>query len=324
MHLGNLVRLQPFQVSGLPAHPALEGVNDHAGEPASNGHPDVLEFAGEVLKQADGFMQGLYIAAASQDHPVADDGENNKPAEDPRAYDWIRKSYKTEAHTRINLFQRDINSADLHQAVSVKGPIPRRFSEADESFLKGEKWFARISTHEDAPKEGTASFDEMIAGLKRDHALHEQECTPTLYDTNKVLEWTIPPEAKVDRYYEIEMSIHEMCHRMPSPLQDRVFPVLIISAMSSPDSFIDVQLCLGGLEQVPGARNVLRKDVVVGAYTSVEAGRRSDGRTTWSMAVASDAKGILPSWLQAPAIPSAIAKDVGFFMEWAKNRRAKA
>ncbi len=115
-----------------------------------------------------------------------------------------------------------------------------------------------------------------------------------------------------------------MCHKIPPPLQDRVFPVVIISAMSSPDSFIDVQLCLGGLDQVPGCRNVLRKDVVVGAYTAIEAGRRSDGRTTWSMAVASDAEGILPSWLQTPVLPFAMAKDVGFFIDWAKDYRTKA
>ncbi len=205
-HLGNLVRLQPFQVSGLPAHPALETVQGDGGEPASNDRPDLLEFAGEVLKQADGFIQGLYTAAASQDHPVADDGKINDPAEEALGNEWIRKSYKTEARTRVNLFQRDIGSSDLHQVVSAQSPIPRRWSDTDKSFLKGEKWFARISTHQDAAKEGTASFDEMIAGLKRDHALHEQEYTPTLYDTNKVLEWIIPPEAKVDRYYEIEMS----------------------------------------------------------------------------------------------------------------------
>lgn len=121
---------------------------------------------------------------------------------------------------------------------------------------------------------------------------------------------------------------------MPLPLQDRVFPVLIVSAMkkknndnnknTSPgdDRFIDVQIGLEGLQHVPGSKHVLRNDVVVGMYTSVEAGFGRPHSTTWSTAVASDAAGSLPSWAQTPMMPSAIAKDVGFVMDWIRDRRA--
>ena len=115
--------------------------------------------------------------------------------------------------------------------------------------------------------------------------------------------------------------MHEMCHRLPGPLQDRVFPVLVISAMSSPDSFLTVQIGLDGLERVSGSEDVGRKDVVVGTCTSIEACWRQAGRITWGMTVTSDAKGVLPSWVQTAMIPSAIAKDVGFLMAWVHDRR---
>ena len=41
----------------------------------------------------------------------------------------------------------------------------------------------------------------------------------------------------------------------------------------------------------------------------------------WIMCTASDAKGVLPVWLQKPALPSAIAKDVPLFMEWQAKKR---
>jgi hypothetical protein len=59
--------------------------------------------------------------------------------------------------------------------------------------VKGEKtepWFARHSVHEDAPKHGTTTFEEMVHGLMRDHSKNEMEYTPDVYDAYKVLDWT--------------------------------------------------------------------------------------------------------------------------------------
>ena len=56
--------------------------------------------------------------------------------------------------------------------------------------IKGEAWFARQSIHENAPLDGTASFDEFEAGLFDDHSPNEANYTPTIYETRKVLDWS--------------------------------------------------------------------------------------------------------------------------------------
>lgn len=56
--------------------------------------------------------------------------------------------------------------------------------------MKGESWFARQSVHENAPLEGTASFDEFEAGLFDNHSQNEMAYTPTIYDAHHVLDWS--------------------------------------------------------------------------------------------------------------------------------------
>ena len=113
-----------------------------------------------------------------------------------------------------------------------------------------------------------------------------------------------------------------MCHKLPNPLGNRVFPVLVISAMSSEDSFIDVQIGLRGLDGVPGSRHVKRQEMVHGTYTSIERGSTRDGHILWSMATVGDVGGNVPSWMQELLIPAAIANDVRLFFGWAEKYRA--
>ncbi|KAL2413062.1 hypothetical protein ABEF95_003845 [Exophiala dermatitidis] len=44
-----------------------------------------------------------------------------------------------------------------------------------------------------------------------------------------------------------------------------------------------------------------------------------DGQIAWVMATTSDAKGILPGWLQRMSVPAAVAKDVGYFIKWIRG-----
>lgn len=46
-----------------------------------------------------------------------------------------------------------------------------------------------------------------------------------------------------------------------------------------------------------------------------------DQNIEWTMATASDAKGWLPMWAQKLGVPSAIVKDVGYFIRWAHKKR---
>jgi len=134
-----------------------------------------------------------------------------------------------------------------------------------------------------------------------------------------------------------------MAHAIPAPLKPRVFPVLIITARgpshssentSDPQSLLVVQIPID-ITTLPQAlysngRNVPegdspqnRKPVVMGVYTSIEkAFVRPDGQVEWTMGTASNAKGVLPMWMQKMALPGAVVKDVGWFIGWVgKNRK---
>ena len=56
--------------------------------------------------------------------------------------------------------------------------------------IKSESWFARQSLHENAPLDGTASYDEFEDFIFHDHSKHEKEYTPAVYDAHKVLDWS--------------------------------------------------------------------------------------------------------------------------------------
>ena len=144
--------------------------------------------------------------------------------------------------------------------------------------------------------------------------------------------------------------VFEMCHSLPGPLNPRCFPVLVLTAFTSPTSFLAVTVPVNLLSPAPleaayystgrdttdpDASEQQKKKPVLGVYAAVETVRLlsddegegggmevrdGDGRNLeWIMATASDAKGNLPMFLQKPSIPGTVAKDVGFFMGWIKE-----
>jgi hypothetical protein len=48
----------------------------------------------------------------------------------------------------------------------------------------------------------------------------------------------------------------------------------------------------------------------------------TNGDVEWMMGTASNAKGVLPQFIQNMAVPGAIAKDVDFFMSWIPSQRS--
>lgn len=85
------------------------------------------------------------------------------------------------------------------------GTVPRPAPEADSKALRGETWTARVSEHENDARDGIATFEELVEACKREHAKHEQEYTPNLYDSHKVLEWDIDEAADVGPFHAVEM-----------------------------------------------------------------------------------------------------------------------
>ena len=224
----------------------------------------------------------------------------------------------------VELLSHEIKSEDLPKVASGDS-------------TGGETWFARTSLHENKPIEGTASWEEFDAGLRQDHSVHEMEYTPDVQDAHKILDWESELDSiqhTVGQWQEVQVELREMCHHIPTPLNDRVFSVLVITAKhtSNNDKFKDdskflvVQIPVA-TKGMPGAKYNNKPKVTAGMYVSIERGELvKDGRQVkWQMATASDAGGVLPMWAQKMGVPGAVVKDVGLFVDWtAKRRQGKA
>ncbi len=92
-----------------------------------------------------------------------------------------------------------------------------------------------------------------------------------------------------------------------------------------PSEFLVVSINVSDFAQAsPHAELSRARGVVVAAYASVERVRKLpgwDGEIEWLMATASDARGVLPMWVQTLAVPGQIAKDVGLFLSWLARER---
>ncbi|KAJ9155931.1 hypothetical protein NKR19_g4282, partial [Coniochaeta hoffmannii] len=126
------------------------------------------------------------------------------------------------------------------------------------------------------------------------------------------------------------LGVAEMRHKVGRPvLKDRVFPVLQMTAAvldgegREAGEFVVVSVTVEDFGEAAEAEHCKGGNAVVASYASVERVRKTaGGEIEWVMATASDAKGNLPAWVQRPAVPGQIAKDVGLFLGWmAKERR---
>lgn len=209
-----------------------------------------------------------------------------------------------------------------------------------------ETWACRRSVHADEATKGTASWAEFSDCIRDRHAETEDAFTPTVLAHREAISWdgakgVAAVEVGGVVWGRFSLALLEMKHKIPPPLKPRVFPVLQLVASAVPpggdggterDEFVVVSvtvsdLATGSLKE--HAALSVEKGIVVGAYVSVERVRRlpgqgeDKGKIEWIMATASDAKGILPLFLQTKAIPGQIAKDVGMFLGWVNKERAK-
>ncbi|KAF4534825.1 hypothetical protein BFW01_g125 [Lasiodiplodia theobromae] len=203
-----------------------------------------------------------------------------------------------------------------------------------------ESWFARESVHQNVSEQGTATFAEFDNGLRVEHSKHEMEYTPSVFDAHRVADWNELIAVRGGNvpggYEEVTMSVYEMCHQMPPPLTNRVFPVVVVTAKTSPDSFVVVQipvdltdfpdgdvLYANGRNKRDADPGLTRKKITRGMYVSVERVKIMEtGDVKWMMATASDAKGYLPMIVQKQGVPGAVLKDVGLFIKWTMDKRS--
>jgi hypothetical protein len=105
----------------------------------------------------------------------------------------------------------------------------------------------------------------------------------------------------------------------PSPRSTSTNP---LSPPSPPSTDSPPAIYSTGANRKVGDTSQKRKKVVLGKYVSVERCKiEEDGRVTWEMGTASDAGGWLPMAIQKLALPGAVRKDVGWFIDWTAKRR---
>jgi hypothetical protein len=65
------------------------------------------------------------------------------------------------------------------------------------------------------------------------------------------------------------------------------------------------------------------KSLVQGEYASVEKVTRRGEQNHWVMGTTSNAKGVLPMWVQKKAVPGEIVKDVEYVYEYIEKHRGE-
>ena len=110
-------------------------------------------------------------------------------------------------------------------------------------------------------------------------------------------------------------------------------PELLTSDLLSSPSEAPTPLPGSDGRDVNRTKEEISKGALTASYVSVERVRKVslDGSTKsghghgieWTMATASDAKGVLPMFVQTQAVPGQIAVDVPYFLGWVKGGRER-
>ncbi|KAK7719844.1 hypothetical protein SLS64_002025 [Diaporthe eres] len=311
---GPLLRLAGLKSSQLPA--------------ATASPEELTPFITALLEEAVPFIDTAAPRAADFTDPAV-------PA--PPASNTLWKPKGTKSHpdstAKIELSERVVSGGGEGQGQGQQ-----------------ETWACRRSVHADAASKGTASWAEFEDCIRDRHAETEDAFTPTVLAHREAVSWgsaAAAPHVWAGgiAWGRFSLSLVEMKHKIPPPLKPRVFPVLQLVASAVPggggggaaavaerDEFVVVSVTVSDLatgQLKDRAALSVEKGVVVGAYVSVERVRRlpgqgeDRGKIEWIMATASDAKGVLPMFLQTKAVPGQIAKDVGMFLGWVDKERAK-
>lgn len=289
---GPLVRLWGIQNAQLPA-------------PAATGE-ELAQLLTSILLEAVPFIADVPSAKQS-----------------PYTSSWKTKGSRHFPYSEapVFLYERTV-PADTLQEVAREHHLPG-ISTAPK--LQPETWFLRRSVHADVAATGTASWDEWVKCFKASHAEVEREFTPSVLSTRVDREWDcrgVEVDLDGETWADWTLKLEESVHKMPAPLRNRVFPVLqATAAVRGRRKFLVVQIGAGDV--TGGAGEARRGENVCGAYTSIEMLRDTGDGTEWIMGTTSDAKGVLPAWVQRMATPGMVAKDVDMFLSWIARQRRR-
>ena len=138
-------------------------------------------------------------------HPILASAQTARSSA-PELRDFVREVLK-EA---VDFSDSVIPSTFQTKSSSRKSPpSAAKVKLLSSGLIQGESWFARQSVHEDAPLDGSASWDEFEQGLFDNHSQNEMAYTPTIFDAHKVLDWSEQIKERQDdfgvEYEEVAM-----------------------------------------------------------------------------------------------------------------------
>lgn len=298
--LGPLVRLEGISIVQLPESSAAN--RDSVSTDIPSAKPSLLSFITKILTEAIPFIDDA--APKSRSSSIW------KAKGSPKRYS---SSEATVAVSEWVVPGKDIDGLDGRDKLNADA--------------KDETWFCRRSCHRDAAEKGTANWAEFVHSFKENHPQSEKAFTPAVLGAREAQEWdtrSIEVEVHGGRWIDITLKVVEMKHNIPTPLRNRVFPVLQLAAsLAGVREFIVVSIPISDFAKSPNAKFSNEKNVVVGAYVSIERVRvlPKSGEIEWIMATASNAKGVLPQWMQNMAVPGKVPEDVELFMAWIPTQR---
>ena len=148
---GTVVHMEPIKVEDLPMHPDFA---DKGFSSEINGQrPGIKDFVTSIILEADAAMDADSLKWSGPEKSKA----------------------STPSTAKVETGKKAISAEEM-RGLEWKDSIvaSRRQSPLSDK----EEWFGRKSVHENAAKKGTATFAELDAGLRKDHAVQECAYTP--------------------------------------------------------------------------------------------------------------------------------------------------
>ncbi|KAL3962126.1 hypothetical protein ACCO45_003649 [Purpureocillium lilacinum] len=265
----------------------LWGIQPSQLPSTSAGPEELTPFLTAILREALPFIASLPSTSTTSQSTAS----TNSP--------WKTHGVKTYpgSTSPVHLFERVVLAAELAAVARAHNPP----GVSPDKIRGPETWVARRSVHDDAAARGTASWAEWRRCFKEGHAEAERDFTPTVLSTRVRRAWDcagVRVRLGEDTWADWTLKVEESTHKLPAPLRNRLFPVVQATAA------------------VEGRREFL---VVQMATTADYAGAGAE----WVMGTVSDARGVLPAWMQKMAVPGQVAKDVDMFLSWIANERTK-
>ncbi|KAK2629185.1 hypothetical protein QTJ16_000005 [Diplocarpon rosae] len=317
MAIGPWVRLHGISISQLPSGGTGVASTSQSPSPSpsqpqsqsrtaplSGTSPSLQTFIHHILSESIPFIDSVaprFNVPTSSPTPW-------KPKGSPRQY--------ASSSACVQVYERVVQGKELDAVEGVSAGC------------KEETWFCRRSLHRDAAENGTASWQEFEHAFRKHHAESEDAFTPTVIGARQAMSWDcagIETQVGGERWHDIRLVVEEMTHKIdPKPLKNRTFPVVQLSAaLAGCQEFLVMSIPITDFDASPYAEFARDKSLVVAAYVSIERIRMipGSGEVEWIMATASDARGVLPQWMQNLAVPAKVAKDVEMFLAWIPSQR---